>query len=390
MNKEFKGLIININNVKHSKKCNILTINEERFNDSQYNALSKQHKKLGFLECNFKYKNDNVDIYYDTTDLISLNEYFEMNSIITENEFVDILRTICQLIKSSSNYIYFNEGNFLIDGDLIYIDQSDKSIYITYIPIRGNVTNNIILDVKFLIRECINRRINIEEKSSNFTQELLEILRDNYLDIDKLIKFLSYRNDIEVKVDNPKHKKRIQPEPISIESSHVEPIINQQQKKLSEEKSKNKGFFARLFGGNKSKSKSMNNSVSFCNKKMEVYSFEEEDNYDTVILGVEEQLKTGYLIENNSQSKEDIKINKTEFIIGRLKETVDYYIENRAVGKIHAKFIIKDDKFYLIDLDSKNGTFIDGTKLQSKSMYEVRDGSKITFANSSYIFRSSN
>ena len=69
-----------------------------------------------------------------------------------------------------------------------------------------------------------------------------------------------------------------------------------------------------------------------------------------------------------------------------MKDSVDYYIPNKAVGKIHAKFIIKDGSFYLIDLESKNGTYINNTKLNPNVMYEVKDGFKITFANSSYMF----
>ena len=108
---------------------------------------------------------------------------------------------------------------------------------------------------------------------------------------------------------------------------------------------------------------------------------------DTEILGFNEALVSGFLTGNSIEgNKEEVKINKDEFIIGRMKDNVDYYIPNKAVGKIHAKFIIKDDKFYLVDLESKNGTYIDNVRLKPNAMYEVRKGSKITFANSIYMF----
>ena len=106
---------------------------------------------------------------------------------------------------------------------------------------------------------------------------------------------------------------------------------------------------------------------------------------DTVILGCN-QTSRAYLIDDNENYGEKIIINKDTFVIGRLKSVVDYEITNKTVGKTHAKFIKQDNKYYLVDLESKNGTYINSTKLMPNSLYEVEDGASIVFSNVKYTF----
>ena len=106
------------------------------------------------------------------------------------------------------------------------------------------------------------------------------------------------------------------------------------------------------------------------------------DSDDTVILND----KIGYLVEHNKTYKKRIEIDKDEFIIGRFKEVVDYNIVNKTVGKIHSKIIKRGNKFYLIDLDSKNGTYINSSKLKPNIPCEIKDGSVIVFSNAKYTF----
>lgn len=400
MIKEFKGLEIDIDNIKHGKKCNILTFNESMFNENQCNAVSKQHDKIGFLNCSFKFKNNNVDIYYNTTGLISINEYLYQNNMITETEFIGILKTICQSIKSCSNFIYFSETNFALDGDLIYIDTKDKSIYMTYVPTNKPITDNVINDFKWIIVDWITNRLKIKIGEKNFTQGILEELRDSYLDVDKFLKFLSY--SIEDKVvkgcnENNKYNQKYINESINIESanqrSHSQPVNSQPVKHIPRaniENHKEKKGFKKIFSNllfSKNDDKKLDKRKANFNKKNIVSENAYDDNYDTVMLEEEQDTRIGYLVGKSHENAEKIQINKSEFIIGRLKESVDYDIANRAIGKVHAKFIIKDDKFYLVDLESKNGTYLNNIRLKPMTMYEIKDNSTITFANSQYIFK---
>jgi len=65
---------------------------------------------------------------------------------------------------------------------------------------------------------------------------------------------------------------------------------------------------------------------------------------------------------------------------------VDYISQNNAVGKVHAEIISRDGRYFVKDLNSKNGTFVNGVRIAANTEYEIKNNDKITFANSEYVF----
>lgn len=93
-----------------------------------------------------------------------------------------------------------------------------------------------------------------------------------------------------------------------------------------------------------------------------------------------------YLINCHDNQNERIILNKASFIIGRLKNQVDYVSRNNAVGKVHAEIINRDDEHYLKDLNSRNGTYINGERIVSNVEYVIKNNDRIAFANSEYKY----
>lgn len=112
----------------------------------------------------------------------------------------------------------------------------------------------------------------------------------------------------------------------------------------------------------------------------------EPDNYNkTVILNSSERAYA-YLEGKNGNANEKIIINKPSFIIGRLPGKADYISKNNAVGKVHAEIISRNGHYYVKDLNSLNGTFVNAKRLTSNKEYEIKNNDIITFANSEYVF----
>jgi len=93
------------------------------------------------------------------------------------------------------------------------------------------------------------------------------------------------------------------------------------------------------------------------------------------------------LIVNRNGRKDTVYINKPEFVIGRNQEIVDYYEGgNNNVGRTHAKIVTQNGRYYVVDLSSKNGSYINGNRLISGDPTPLSFGDRITLANADYIF----
>ncbi|AAK78386.1 pSer/pThr/pTyr-binding forkhead associated (FHA) protein [Clostridium acetobutylicum] len=119
------------------------------------------------------------------------------------------------------------------------------------------------------------------------------------------------------------------------------------------------------------------------NIKMSKREIVSEMSYSTQLIN--EQFP--YLLENKKGVVEKIFINKDIFKIGRLTGSVDYVSDNRAIGKMHAEIRKINSEYYLMDLDSKNGTFINDRRLESNELYKISENDILKFANSYYTFK---
>lgn len=70
-------------------------------------------------------------------------------------------------------------------------------------------------------------------------------------------------------------------------------------------------------------------------------------------------------------------LDRDEIIIGRSPEC-DYVIPDRQVSRKHARVFRADDGFYLMDLDSKNGTYLNGSSIEGPAL--LQDGDVIQVA----------
>lgn len=65
-----------------------------------------------------------------------------------------------------------------------------------------------------------------------------------------------------------------------------------------------------------------------------------------------------------------------ELTVGR-SDTCDIKIEDKKISRIHAKFNIVDDELFITDLDSSNGTFVNGKRIQEATKLQNNDSVKV-------------
>lgn len=82
------------------------------------------------------------------------------------------------------------------------------------------------------------------------------------------------------------------------------------------------------------------------------------------------------------------KINKSSFLIGRSEALTDLsFPEVLSIGRIHAEVVMESDEYYIIDLNTKNGTYINGHKIESQKKCKIKMGDEIKLANEIGYFK---
>ena len=81
-----------------------------------------------------------------------------------------------------------------------------------------------------------------------------------------------------------------------------------------------------------------------------------------------------------------IYMQEFPFFIGTLKTKVDYVINSPSVSRFHAKIEQENEQFFLVDLNSTNGTFVNGQRLEPNEKCMIYPGDLIAFAEIGYRF----
>ena len=81
-------------------------------------------------------------------------------------------------------------------------------------------------------------------------------------------------------------------------------------------------------------------------------------------------------------------MNKPIFRIGKEKSYVDYFVgDNTAVSRSHANIITREGKYYIVDTNSTNHTYVNGEMIQSNVETPLTHGTKIRLANEEFEFK---
>jgi pSer/pThr/pTyr-binding forkhead associated (FHA) protein len=73
------------------------------------------------------------------------------------------------------------------------------------------------------------------------------------------------------------------------------------------------------------------------------------------------------LLKFNDKILKTIESDKNEIMIGR-NAANDIAIENLAVSKQHARIVKQDEAYYIEDLDSTNGTYLNKIRITKKDL----------------------
>lgn len=108
----------------------------------------------------------------------------------------------------------------------------------------------------------------------------------------------------------------------------------------------------------------------------------------TVLLCGQKPEKEGiyYLQPVGEETADRIPVTEFPFFWGKIPMKGKRTIENRAISRFHAKIEKEGEDFFLTDLNSTNGTFLNHVRLEANQPSLLKPGDEVMFADSVYRF----
>lgn len=397
--------------------------------------IISQNPNSAFVPFHIRREDENTSIYYNITSKISLSQYLERKSL-NKKELLDLLKNITKNLILHVNYL-LNLSSYLIDADFIYINPATAEVSLVYVPAAiDKDTMGIYID---FLKDLIVNSASIEDSlRDNYLQRILNNLKSETFslnDFNRLI--IDLRNSGELY----EYRERISSgEPAADPDT---PVGKSPKGKTNEGNVKNENIRSILLSQLVVLvavaaacffivSRGMGDTSSLAGvlliaaaldvlvmKRIAVRKGEEtvvDDKqqgtvlkrrgssregryketstapdvlkaYDTIMISEVSKDNHPYLesIVDNRLIK--IIINKEKFIIGRLVNMVDYVVQGNTIGKLHAEISIKEGGYYIRDLNSKNGTYVNDKRIPSNKEWEIKNNDRIRFSNFEYVFR---
>ena len=116
------------------------------------------------------------------------------------------------------------------------------------------------------------------------------------------------------------------------------------------------------------------------------YAAEEIQGKDYTECFSEENTETQWeLIYKGDGMEQDLRLTAFPYLVGTDKETVQGALVSRTVSRIHAKLYMEEDRLYVEDYNSTNGTYVNRRLLPMNTPAELHPGDRVVFATEEYV-----
>lgn len=110
----------------------------------------------------------------------------------------------------------------------------------------------------------------------------------------------------------------------------------------------------------------------------------------TILLAEQEIRSEQPVLESLEREEKNIEIAYVPYVIGKNPELADYCLQRPTVSRLHLRVDKKEGVFIVTDLNSTNGTVVEGYRLQANETVSIRNGDVIAIADIKYRFLEKN
>lgn len=363
----------------------------------------------GLLPCSLRYINGQAYLYYDISSTQSVAQLYARKPIGRQwmRDFLWGMRKIRQELGR----FLLDDTNLLWYPEQIFQDLEKNEFYFLYVPYYeedngfGKMLDYLVEHIDYEDEELVACVYKMHEQFGMLGEAYLteRIFEDGKV-LDRVPEKMEEK--LEERVDERRNERYADaglPEAVNTRVSGIDEYtkksyeadraaadimpegMSDPEKESIRENKKGIRYF---FDGKRKKQKEEREQMyNQTNRMMLGYAVGEEIRYSATAhkeekedVQSEELGRTMYLEENrveqevferlcDEKGREVLRLDRQSLILGKKREEADFVLEDASVSRMHARITKEKDGFYLEDLNSTNGTWKNGLRLQP---YEKR------------------
>ena len=358
--------------------------------------MLKKHLS-GLLPVEKCYVNGAGQYWYNISGKQALDTYCKMKTIGVT--FIEkIILSICnQLEILEWNLIDVN--CMVLDAELIFIGNSNEEILFTIYP---GSKHEVFSELQQLMEYLLTKVDHKDKDAVHAAYSIYEMtLNESYSIMDIKDAILDARGKTQ---EEPKaeEKQSVQKEPEDIKKKEYVSKLIKKEIKPSEELREKKKFCEfinlksywekiiqllnktpeELFHKKESKEECMVYPMEQMHENIQIPS---PEIHPTVCLSQQGTGARGFLMYEGFERYPNFQIQGGLCTIGK-QEGVQLFLEKDTISRIHAKIERLENKYYIEDLNSTNGTFLNEEPLIYKKRVQLKENDMIRFADVRYRF----
>ena len=309
---------------------------KERINETELSQLARI-KPCGIMHVT-KTKKDSV-IY---TCPANINLTDRLKKAISKYDFFFMMEQIVIMVEDVyNNGLNVNSVRFNMDD--VYINEMTKEMYFIYFPIVGGQES---ADIVGFIENIIYTMTPVINEDTNYISRFMYYVRSFHgFNGNAIEKYISREERAVVNV--------LKNKAVTMQQTMQQQIMQQQ-----------------ILQG------SMDGTTVLSDDGISVQQIQQMQPVNYHFASLTRQV-TG----------EKIELGKPSFVLGKNPEKSDYAVaDNTNISRVHAVITMRNGRYYVMDQNSTNGTFINGRIIKAGQETEILPGDCLMLANEEFIF----
>lgn len=300
---------------------NYLILEQEEFQDHYQVGMLVRNKIPGLLECSLCRLDKMAAFYYEITSKQNLRLVLERRHL-KALELQKLLEQLLLTARSCEEYLLDTE-QLLLNPDYIYLDPDRWEFSFCFFPFYEGTEENELLGLAEYLLDRLDKQ---DADAVALGYEFYRMAGEENSSLEQALSIWKEGKEPAEKIETSKIEEKVEEKP---EREISQPLVRG----------------------------------------------------ETIFL----KKTSGLVLHSENPSYPSIEITGDQFLIGKKKDAVDGLIKARGISRLHGKISKEEGTYYLTDLNSTNGTFLNGGRLEVNEKARIRQGDIVGFADVKYV-----